>query len=58
MDNFKDFVDDYKKCMFGTDYPLYNQKEYLEAVQSLEMTDEERELVFWKNANEVYNLSI
>lgn len=58
MSDYKMFVGDFKKCLFGTDYPLYNQKEYLEAIESLEMTDEEKELVFWKNANSVYNLGL
>ncbi|OGY07815.1 MAG: hypothetical protein A2782_01590 [Candidatus Blackburnbacteria bacterium RIFCSPHIGHO2_01_FULL_43_15b] len=54
----KDFVGDYKKCIFGTDWPIYNQKEYVEAVKSLEMTEEEKELVFWKNANEIFSLGL
>ncbi|MDP3974340.1 MAG: hypothetical protein Q8P92_05915 [Candidatus Daviesbacteria bacterium] len=33
-------------------------KEYLGAVQKLPMTDEEKELVFWKNAKEIFNLKI
>jgi predicted TIM-barrel fold metal-dependent hydrolase len=52
------FLGSYKKFIFGTDWPLYSQKEYLEAVQAIEMTDEEKELVFWKNANMVYNLGL
>jgi len=30
---------DFKKCLFGTDWPLYSQKEYLAAVQELPMDD-------------------
>lgn len=49
---------DFKKCLFGTDWPLYSQKEYLAAVQELPMNDEERELVFSKNAIKVFGLKI
>ncbi len=55
---FKNFVVNFKKCLFGTDWPLYSQKEYLEAVKQLPMTDDEKELVFWKNTKEVFRLDI
>ena len=55
---FKSFVGDFKKCLFGTDWPLYSQKEYLEAVKQLPLTDEEKELVFWKNAKEIFGLEV
>lgn len=54
----KSFVGDYKKCLFGTDWPIYSQREYTEAVKSLDLTEEEKELVFWKNANEIFNLGL
>lgn len=52
----KGFVGSFKKCLFGTDWPLYSQKEYLEAVKQLPLTNEEKELVFWKNAKEIFGL--
>lgn len=58
LSEVKFFLGDFKKCLFGTDWPLYSQKEYLNAVQKLPMTDEEKELVFWKNAKEIFNLKI
>jgi uncharacterized protein len=61
LDRLKDvwlFLGNYEKCLFGSDFPLYSQKEYLEAVRRIEMTEEEKELVFWKNANQVFNLGL
>ena len=58
LTEFKMFVGDFKKCLFGTDWPLYSQKEYLQAVNKLPLRDEEMELVFWKNAKEIFNLDI
>jgi predicted TIM-barrel fold metal-dependent hydrolase len=54
----KNWVGDLKRCLFGTDWPLYSQKEYLEAVRQLPLSDEEKELVFWKNAKELFDLDI
>jgi len=55
---FKNFVGDFKKCLFGTDWPLYSQKEYLDAVRQLPLTNEEKDLVFWKNAKEIFGLKV
>lgn len=56
MDTFKSLAGNFTKCLFGTDFPIYSQKEYVKAAQRLILTDEERELVFSKNAISVYNL--
>jgi len=58
LTKFKSFVGDFKKCLFGTDWPLYSQKDYREAVEQIPLTDEEKELVFWKNAKEIFRLEI
>lgn len=52
----KRYLGGLQKFLFGTDWPLYDQKEYLMAVERLSMTDEERELVLWKNAKEIFNI--
>ena len=57
LEQFRVFVGDFKKMLFGTDWPIYSQKEYLKAVQSLSMTDEERELVFYKNAQNLFHIN-
>ena len=56
LSEFKFFVGDFKKCLFGTDWPLYSQKEYLEAVKSLPMTDEERDLIFSQNVKTLFRI--
>jgi len=57
LKDFKVFTSGFKKCMFGTDWPHYNLKEYLAAVMQLPMTDEEKDLVLYKTAQNVYNLN-
>lgn len=54
--SFRNSGGDLKKCLFGTDWPLYSQKEYLYAARQLPLTDEEKNLVFWKNAKEIFGL--
>lgn len=58
LEKFRIFVGDFKKVLFGTDWPIYSQKEYLKAVKSVKMTKEERDLVFYKNAQNLFNLSV
>lgn len=58
MEELRTFMGGFEKMLFGTDFPLYNQKEYLQAVKLLPLTDKEKELVFWKNASNIYNLKI
>lgn len=58
MEEIHDLLGSFKRCLFGTDWPLYSQKEYLEAVERIQLSDKEKELVFWKNANDVYNLGL
>ena len=45
MEQVRVFLYSYEKFLFGTDYPLYSQKEYLGAVKALEMDQAEHEAV-------------
>jgi predicted TIM-barrel fold metal-dependent hydrolase len=58
MREMKEFLGSFRRCLFGTDWPLYSQKEYLDAVKQIGFTDEERDLIFWKNANTIFNLAL
>ncbi|MDP4094307.1 MAG: amidohydrolase family protein [Bacillota bacterium] len=46
------------KILFGTDYPMWPHDEELERFLKLELTDEERELILWKNASRLLNIEI
>lgn len=41
------------KVLFGTDYPLCTAQEELENLDKLDLTDEEKEMILWKNAQEL-----
>lgn len=58
LTDLQTYLGDLNKFIFGTDWPLYSQKEYLEAFSEISLTDEERELVMWQNANHVYSLGL
>lgn len=38
------------KVLFGTDYPMWSHEDELRRFYLLDLTDEERELILWKNA--------
>jgi len=50
------FLGSYEKFLFGTDWPLYSQKEYVTAVEALPLTPDEHDRVFWKNARDMFHL--
>ena len=45
-----------KKVLFGTDYPMWSYEEELQRFYNLDLTDEERELILWKNASKLLNI--
>jgi predicted TIM-barrel fold metal-dependent hydrolase len=50
------YVNDPEKLMFGTDWPLSGVRGYLEFVRRLDLTDEERDGLLWRNAARVFGL--
>jgi uncharacterized protein len=44
------------KCLFGTDWWLYSQKEYKEAVEALPLSSRERDLIFFENAQKLFRI--
>jgi uncharacterized protein len=58
MEQVRVFLYSYEKFLFGTDYPLYSQKEYLAAVEALVMEPAEREAVMSANAARLFGIPI
>lgn len=46
------------KILFGTDYPMWDHAEELERFQRIDLTEEERELILWKNAAKLLNIAV
>jgi uncharacterized protein len=57
MEQVRVFLYSYEKFLFGTDYPLYSQKEYLGAVEALEMEPAEHESVMHGNAARLFGVT-
>jgi len=45
-----------ERCLFGTDWWLYTQKEYREAVEAIPLSETERTLLFYENARNIFHL--
>lgn len=47
-----------ERVMFGTDYPLWHQKPEIDYLNSLDLTDAEKESIFWKTCAGLYGLDL
>ncbi len=47
-----------ERVMFGTDYPLWQQKPEIDYLLGLGLTEEEYDRIFWKNAAELYGIEM
>lgn len=50
------FAGDPDKLLFGTDWPIVNMGPYLKLIDSLQLPDEDRQKIMWKNATRVWKL--
>jgi len=50
------FLGSYEKFLFGTDWPLYEQDQYLAAVEALGLSERERALMFGENAQTLFKI--
>ena len=44
------------KCLFGTDFPMHNQKATIENILKLGLSDEDNQKIFWDNAAKLFGL--
>ncbi|GGW29880.1 amidohydrolase family protein [Arenibacter certesii] len=52
------YAGDPKYLLYGTDWPLCNMKSYLKFMDQLELADDKKELIFWKNAAELFKINV
>jgi predicted TIM-barrel fold metal-dependent hydrolase len=58
VDEVVAYVNDPAKLMFGSDWPISDLRPYLAFVRRLELTDDERDGVLWRNAARVFRISL
>ena len=47
-----------EKFLFGTDYPMWNHKEEFERFSKLPLSEEEKQMILYKNAANLLDLSL
>jgi uncharacterized protein len=52
------YINDPRKLMFGTDWPISDMGSYLRFAAALEVTDEEREGIMWRNAADLFRIAV
>ncbi len=52
------YAGDPKYLLYGTDWPISNMGSYLKFVKQLDLPDEKKELILWKNAVELFNIDV
>ena len=50
--------DNSESVLFGTDYAMCDTKKHIKLINSLKLSKEDREKVFWKNADKLFKLKI
>jgi predicted TIM-barrel fold metal-dependent hydrolase len=52
------FAGDPSKLLYGTDWPISDMASYIRFVRNLELTPEENEMVFWRNAARLFRIDV
>lgn len=52
------YAGDPKYLLYGTDWPISNMKSYLKFMDQLELADDKKELILWKNAAELFKIDV
>ncbi|HUD44064.1 MAG TPA: amidohydrolase family protein [Patescibacteria group bacterium] len=58
MKHVKGLMGNFNRFLFGTDWPLYSQKEYLSVIQKIPFNNEEKNLIFSQNTINIFNLRL
>jgi predicted TIM-barrel fold metal-dependent hydrolase len=52
------YAGDPKYLLYGTDWPISNMKSYLKFMNQLDLADDKKELILWKNAAELFKIDV
>ncbi len=52
------YAGDPKYLLYGTDWPISNMKSYLKFMDQLELADDKKERILWKNTAELFKIDV
>ncbi len=52
------YAGDPKYLLYGTDWPISNMKSYIKFVNQLDLPQDKKELILWKNAAELFSIDV
>jgi predicted TIM-barrel fold metal-dependent hydrolase len=47
-----------KYLLYGTDWPISSMKSYLSFINQLDLPDDKKELILWKNASGLFKIPV
>ena len=47
-----------EKVLYGTDYPMWDISEEIDRFSRLDLTDEEKQLILYKNAQKLFDINL
>lgn len=52
------YAGDPKYLLYGTDWPISNMTSYLNFIKQLDLPEDKKELILWKNAAELFKIDV
>ena len=52
------YAGDPNYLLYGTDWPISNMESYLKFMNQLDLADDKKELILWKNAAQLFKIDV
>jgi predicted TIM-barrel fold metal-dependent hydrolase len=52
------YIGEPKYLLYGTDWPISTMKSYLKFMKQLNLPDDKKELILWKNAAKLFKIDV
>ena len=52
------YAGDPQYLLYGTDWPISTMKSYLNFMKQLDLSDDKKELIYWKNAAKLFKIDV
>jgi len=58
LENMITYAGDPRYLLYGTDRPICNMASYLKFVDQLELPDDRKEMILWRNLAELFKIDV